>query len=117
MNGYAVVNMAGALTDAPELRYRTSGVPVASFRVAVGRTVRTEFHERKWTDYLDCVNEGEEAEEIARSFKRGDNVDICGLLIQQRWEDRGHKKSRMVVNVVTISMVVKIGDVKEISCA
>jgi single-strand DNA-binding protein len=103
--GYATVSMSGNLTENPEVRYRTSGEAVASFCVAVSRVVKSEFSTRKVVDYIDCVSSGEDAEETAEKFKKGDTVEIFGRIIQQRWEERGFKKSRLVIDTVSISPV------------
>jgi single-strand DNA-binding protein len=103
MQGFATVSMAGNLTGDPEVRYRPSGEAVASFCVAVNRVVKSEFQTHKVVDYLDCVQKGEEAEETARKIKKGDAVEIFGRLIQQRWEEKGYKKSKVLVDAVSIT--------------
>jgi len=116
MQGFATVNMAGNLTVNPELRWRFNGDPVVSFCVAVNRVIRTEFSKRDWVDYIDCVKVGPGAEDVAVSFTKGNPVELCGRLVQQRWEERGYKKSKMVVEVATIEIVQNFSEVKERTC-
>ncbi len=116
MQGFATVNMAGNVTANPELRWRTNGDPVASFCVAVNRVIKTEFHKHEWVDYIDCVKIGEGAEELVKNFIKGAAVEICGRLVQQRWEDRGYKKSKILVEVATIEIVQNFSEVREPEC-
>lgn len=113
MKGFATVNMAGRITDKPEVRYRTNGDPVVSFCVAVNRIVKSDFHEQKWTDYIDCINVGESAIEFAKQFKKGDGVEICGRLIQRRGQGP-RPFSRLVVDVVSITLIASPSEATEI---
>ncbi len=116
MQGFATVNMAGNLTAKPELRWRTNGDPVISFCVAVNRVIRSDFHKRDWVDYIDCEKIGEGAEELAARLVKGNPVEICGRLVQRRFEERGYKKSKMIVEVATIEIVTNAAEVTEPLC-
>jgi single-strand DNA-binding protein len=96
---FAKVQLQGLIASDPEIRYQTSGIPVASFSISVKR----EFEPSRWTtDFLDVVIIGDkgndESAENAACFSRGQLVSIEGQLVMQRWVDkRGTQRQRMVV--------------------
>lgn len=102
MQGFTKIEMAGNLVRDPEIRYRIDGTPVASMVIAINRAIKHEFREEKWVDFLDVIKTGDDAETVAVDFKKGRAVRIEGILIQQRWDGRNGKRSRLVVEAVSI---------------
>ena len=49
------ITIMGRLTRDPELRRTGSGVPVASFTLAVDRDIANKQTGEKETDFIDCV--------------------------------------------------------------
>ena len=49
------ITLMGRLTRDPELRYTSSGTPVASFSLAVDRDFAPKDGGEKQTDFIDCV--------------------------------------------------------------
>jgi single-strand DNA-binding protein len=86
-----VITIVGNLTDDPELRYTTGGVPVANVRVAVNQ----RFYNRDkndWDERLDgyfTVNVWrEQAENVANSLHKGDRVLVAGRLRSRSYETK-----------------------------
>jgi len=101
---FTSVGIQGLIASDPEIRYQTSGIPVASLTISVKR----EFEPSRWTtDFLDVVVVGDkgndESAENAACFARGQLVSIEGQLVMQRWVDkRGVQRQRVVVKARTI---------------
>ena len=73
------VILSGRLTDAPELRYTTSGIAVASFTLAVRRNYDNSYGERD-TDFFRIIVWRQLAELCQRYLQRGDKPTVIGRL-------------------------------------
>jgi single-strand DNA-binding protein len=86
-----VITIVGNLTDDPELRYTTGGVPVANVRVAVNQRFFNR-DKNDWDDRLDgyfTVNVWrDQAENVANSLHRGDRVLVAGRLRSRSYETK-----------------------------
>lgn len=103
MSGYATVNLSGVVSEKPELRYSPAGDPVVSFTVEVSRKVESG---AIWKDFIKCMRRGDKAEQLSQEIEKGATVDICGRLVQKRWQDRrGGGHSEMVVSAESVSLV------------
>jgi single-strand DNA-binding protein len=86
-----VITVVGNLTDAPELRYTQSGLPVANFTIA--STPRSlDRASGEWKDgdplFLRASVWREFAEHVAGSLKKGSRVIATGRLKQRTYQDR-----------------------------
>jgi single-strand DNA-binding protein len=87
------VILIGRLTADPELRYTPSGVPVASFRLAVDRQFKTQGGERE-TDFINIVAWRKSAEFAANYLGKGRLVCVEGRLQIRQWTTQdGQKRS------------------------
>jgi single-strand DNA-binding protein len=91
MAGETVITVVGNLVDDPELRFTTSGLAVAKFRIA--STPRTfDRDTQEWKDgdslFLTCSVWRQVAENVAESLQRGMRVIVQGRLKQRSYEDR-----------------------------
>jgi single-strand DNA-binding protein len=88
MNATTIV-LAGNLVADPELRYTTTGVPVASFRVASTERIKTA---EGWKDgdtlFLTCNAWRDLAEHVAEGCNRGDRVMVTGRIRQRSYENK-----------------------------
>jgi single-strand DNA-binding protein len=97
MAGDTTITVIGNLTDDPELKFTSSGVAVAKFRVA--STPR--FMDRasgEWKDgeplFLACTIWRQAAEHVAESLTRGARVVVVGRLRQRSYETpQGEKRT------------------------
>lgn len=93
------ITIMGRFTRDPELRRTGSGVPVASFSLAVDRDVVAEGKERE-TDFIDCVAWRGTGEFIERNFHKGSMAVVDGRLQIRGWTDKdGNKRRTAEINV------------------
>lgn len=92
------ITVMGRLTRDPELRSTNTGIPVASFTLAVERDVKDQAGDRK-TDVIDVVAWRGTGEFAARNFHKGDLAVVCGRLEIRNWTDKdgGKRKSAEIV--------------------
>lgn len=103
MAGDTTITIIGNLTDDPELKFTSSGIAVAKFRVA--STPR--FMDRasgEWKDgqalFMRCTVWRQAAEHVAESLQRGARVVVVGRLVQNNYETReGEKRSTVELQV------------------
>ena len=103
------ITIVGNLTRDPELRFTPSGTPVASFGLAVNRSIQNK-ETGEWTssaDFFNIVAWFKLAENCAQSLIKGDRVLISGRLSQDNWEDKdGQKRSafKIIANIIAPSL-------------
>ena len=92
------VLLIGNLTKDPELRYTPSGTPVATVRIAVNSSFKSQSGERKEeTCFVNVVVWSRQAETCNQYLKKGRAVFVEGRLISRSWEAEGQKRSTMEV--------------------
>lgn len=93
------VVLIGRLTRDPELRYTAgSGIPVASFSLAVNRPFTNQQGERE-TDFINIVTWRKQAENVANYLKKGSLAAVTGRLQIRSYDDSQGVK-RKVAEVV-----------------
>ena len=75
----------GRLARDPELRRTQSGVPVASFRLAVDRDFKDKSTGERSTDWIDVVAWRATAEFVSRFFTKGRMAVVEGRLQMRDW--------------------------------
>ena len=101
--GDTPITIIGNLVADPELRFTSSGQPVAQFRVA--STPRTRDQATgEWKDgeslFLSCSVWRQAAENVAESLQRGMRVIVSGRLRQRSYETKeGEKRTVYEVEV------------------
>ena len=103
--------LAGFIGSAPELRFLPSGVPVTNMRVGqsyVYTDAKQQSHRK--TNWFSVVTYGPVAE-IAKTFKKGDNIILDGQLETREWQGQDGSK-RKVVEVIArnIGKLERAGD-------
>ena len=78
----------GRLARDPELRRTQSGVPVASFRLAVDRDFKDKSTGERSTDWIDVVAWRATAEFVSRFFTKGRMAVVEGRLQIHDWKDK-----------------------------
>lgn len=84
----------GRLTRDPELRRTGSGLPVASFSLAVDRDFTSRDGGEKETDFIDCVAWRNTAEFVSKWFSKGRMAVVSGRLQIRSWTDNNGNKRR-----------------------
>jgi len=92
------VVLIGRLTRDPELRYTPSGLPVATFTLAVNRPFKNAQGERQ-TDFIRCVAWRQQAEFVANYLTKGRLTAVDGRLQIREWttQDGQRRTSAEVV--------------------
>lgn len=103
------VMLQGRLVADPELRQTPSGVPVASFRIAVDRDFKNKETGEKETDFINVVAWRSTAEFISRSFTKGRMILVEGRLQIRKYTDKdGNNRTTAEV----VADAVHFGDAK-----
>lgn len=89
--------LMGRLTRDPELRHTQSGIPVASFTLAVDRDFGSR--DEKQTDFIDIVAWRNTGEFVSKYFSKGRMAVVSGRLQIREWTDKegGKRRSAEVV--------------------
>jgi single-strand DNA-binding protein len=87
------ITIMGRITKDIELRRTGSGVPVASFTLAVDRDFK-EKNGEKITDFIDCVAWRNTAEFVEKYFGKGRMAVVSGSLQIRSWTDKDGNKRR-----------------------
>ena len=94
------ITLMGRLTRDPELRYTSSGTPVASFSLAVDRDFAPKDGGEKQTDFIDCVAWRQTGEFVSKYFQKGSMAAVKGRLQIRDWQDKEGNKRRSAEVVV-----------------
>ena len=84
----------GRLTRDPELRQTPSGVPVASFTLAVDRSFVPKDGGERQTDFIDVVAWRNTGEFVSKYFVKGQMAAVTGRLQIRDWTDKDGNKRR-----------------------
>jgi single-strand DNA-binding protein len=101
--GDTQITIVGNLVNDPELRFTSTGQPVATFRVASTPRIR-DSATGEWKDgdslFLTCNVWRQMAENVAESLQRGMRVIVSGRLRQRSYEtQQGEKRTVYEVEV------------------
>ena len=94
---FNLVVLTGRLTADPELKTTQSGVSVTSFSIAVQR--RCKSGEEAQTDFINIVAWRQNAEFVAKYFKKGNMIGIEGSIQTRKYTDK-KGNNRVVFEVV-----------------
>lgn len=84
------VILIGHMTADPELKTTPSGVSVCSFSIGVNRRFSKEGEQK--SDFINIVAWRSTAEFVAKYFKRGSAICICGSIQTRSWTDNNGNK-------------------------
>lgn len=92
------VVLVGRLVKDPELKRTTSDIPVVQFTIAVNRPFTGQTGDRQ-ADFISCVVWRQQAENLAKYMRKGNQIGVDGRLQVRTYEDQGGVK-RYVTEVV-----------------
>ena len=87
MASFNKVILIGNLTADPELKQTTSGVSVCRFSIAVQRRFGRNDQGQTPADFFNIVAWRQSAEFVARYFKKGRAILVCGQIQNDNWTD------------------------------
>ncbi|MCX7788644.1 MAG: single-stranded DNA-binding protein [Spirochaetes bacterium] len=99
------VVLVGRLTRDAQLKYTNSGIAISTFAIAINRRIKQG---ERWTDeahFFDITLFGKQAEAINQYLRKGNQVAIEGELRQDRWEQDGQKRSKIVIVANNIQLL------------
>ena len=97
MASFNKVILIGNMVADPELKKTNSGTSVCSFKIAVNRRFKSDGQPE--TDFFDIVAWRVTAEFVARYFRKGKPILVCGQLQTRSWTDQNGQK-RYITEVV-----------------
>lgn len=94
MASFNKVILIGNITADPELKQTQQGTSVCSFTIAISRRFsRSSDQEQPTADFINIVAWRERAEFVAKHFKKGKPILVCGQLQSRSWTDaQGNKR-------------------------
>ncbi len=94
MASFNKVILIGNLTADPELKQTAQGTSVCSFTLAINRRFSRNADQGQPTaDFISVVAWRERAEFVAKYFKKGRPLLVCGQLQSRSWTDaQGNKR-------------------------
>ena len=101
---FNLVVLTGRLTADPELKTTQSGLSVTSFSIAVDRRFRSG--EERQTDFINIVAWRQQAEFVAKYFKKGNLIGIQGSIQTRKYTDKnGNNRTAFEVVADNIQFV------------
>lgn len=105
MRDINVVVLVGRLTRDSELKYTKSGMPIARFSIAVNRSRKQGEEWVDETSFFEIDFWGKGAEAVNRYLTKGQQVGVEGELRQDRWEQDGQPRNKVVVNASNVRLL------------
>jgi len=99
------VALIGRLVRNAELRYTTNGKAVSKFSIAVHEKRKEGNQWKNKPDFFDLVLWGQIAESLQQYLVQGKQIAVAGKLSQERWEQDGQKRSKVVVTVRELQLL------------
>jgi single-strand DNA-binding protein len=104
MASFNKVILVGNISNELELKQTQGGLSVCSFYIAVNRRFAKEGEQA--CDFINIVTWRQQAEFVARYFKKGSPILVCGSLQVRSWTDnQGNKRYATDVVADEVSFV------------
>src|SRR5579859_7587916 len=95
----------GNVTKDPEVKYTTSGVPVAKFGLATNESYKKDDQWQERTEYHNIVCWQRLAEMVGERVQKGSKLFIEGKLQTSSWEDKSSGEKRYRTEIVASEVV------------
>lgn len=93
------VMLLGRMVRDPEIKTTTTQVSVATFCLAVDRKFKNAAGERQ-ADFINCVAWRQNADFLAKYFRKGSKMAVVGTLQTRSWTDNDNKKHTVTEVIV-----------------
>lgn len=97
MNDLNSLLLEAYLTNDPERSYTPKGTAVCRFTVASSRRYKQDGQQIEEVGHFDVETWDRLAETCAEHLKKGRGVRVIGRLKQDRWQQNGRSRSRVVI--------------------
>jgi len=105
MADLSIAVLVGRLTRDAELKYTPSGQPICHFSIATGANVKKG---GQWVDeasFWDVDLWGKQGESLNQYLTKGKMVAVEGSMRQDRWEQDGQAKMKVIVNANSVQLL------------
>jgi single-strand DNA-binding protein len=99
------VVLIGRLTRDAEYKVLPSGQGVCNFSIAVNRRKKVGEQWEDEANYFDIVLWGKQADSINRYLVKGKQVGVDGELRQDRWQQDGQNRSKVVISASNVQLL------------
>lgn len=99
------VTIVGRLTRDAELKYTNSGSAVTTMGLAVNRSRKDGDQWVEEANFFDVSLWGRRGESLNQYLQKGTRIAVTGELRQERWEQDGQKRSRVVIHASNIQLL------------
>lgn len=99
------VTIVGRLTRDAELKYTNSGSAVTRIGLAVNRSRKDGDQWVEEASFFDVTLWGRRGEALNQYLQRGTRIAVNGELRQERWDQDGQTKSRVIINANNIQLL------------
>jgi single-strand DNA-binding protein len=89
--------VVGRLTRDPDYKVTQSGAELLTFSIANNRVVGSGQSQREEVSYFDVTLWGKFATVMKDYLSKGKQVIVQGRLIQQRWDQDGQTRSKVII--------------------
>jgi single-strand DNA-binding protein len=99
------VSLIGRLTRDAEYKVLPSGQAVCNFSIAVNRRRKNGDSWEDEANYFDIVLWGKQADSLNRYLVKGKQIGIDGELRQDRWQQDGQNRSKVVISAANVQLL------------
>ena len=99
------VSLIGRLTRDAEYKVLPSGQAVCNFSIAVNRRRKNGDSWEDEANYFDIVLWGKQADSLNRYLIKGKQIGIDGELRQDRWQQEGQNRSKVVISAINVQLL------------
>lgn len=99
------VTIVGRLTRDMELKYTNSDVAISNMGIAVNRSRKDGDQWVEEANFFDVTLFGRRGESLQQYLTKGTRIAVTGELRQERWEQDGQKRSRVVITANNIQLL------------
>jgi len=104
MNDTNHVVLIGRLVRDAELKYTAAGKALSKFTLAVNEQRKVGDKWENDAGFFEVNLWGQLGESLDKYLKKGKQVAITGKLKQERWQQDGYSRSKVIVTAVTIQL-------------
>lgn len=105
MSSLSVAVLVGRLTRDAELKYTNSGSAICRFSVATSSRRKKGSEWVEEPSYWDVDLWGKQAESLNQYLSKGKLVAVEGTMRQDRWEQDGQNRMKVVINANTVQFI------------
>ena len=99
------VALIGRLVRDAELKYTTGGKAVTKFSIAVNEKRKEGDQWKDKADFFEIVLWGQIGESLSTYLLKGKQIAITGKLSQQRWQQDGDNRSKVIITAQTVQLL------------